>query len=85
MLSGMKMKSNLVTGPYRYLTSWRTPDDPSVGEFSYRIDTHGYPQLVTAQGKTILYRGGSWNGYHFTGVSWQRLHSLFNFSFLLTD
>ncbi|PNX54630.1 serine/threonine protein kinase, partial [Trifolium pratense] len=28
-LAGMKLKSNLVTGPYRYLTSWRNPEDPS--------------------------------------------------------
>jgi hypothetical protein len=84
-LAGMQLKSNLVTGPYRYLTSWRKPEDPSTGEFSYRIDTHGYPQLVTAKGATILYRGGSWNGLLFTGVPWQRLYRVFNFSAVITD
>ncbi|AES70324.2 S-locus lectin kinase family protein [Medicago truncatula] len=81
LLAGMKLKSNLVTGPYRYLTSWRTSEDPAVGEFSYRIDTHGFPQQVIAKGTTIMYRGGSWNGYEF----WQRINRVLNYSFVITD
>ncbi|RHN65849.1 putative protein kinase RLK-Pelle-DLSV family [Medicago truncatula] len=84
-LAGMKLKSNLVTGPYRYLTSWRNPDDPAEGECSYKIDTHGFPQLLTAKGAIILYRAGSWNGFLFTGVSWQRMHRVLNFSVMFTD
>jgi hypothetical protein len=84
-LAGMKLKSNLVTGPYRYLTSWRSSEDPAPGEFSYRIDTHGYPQQVTEKGATVLYRGGSWNGILFTGVSWLRKHRILNFSLVFTD
>ncbi|WJX30776.1 hypothetical protein P8452_19275 [Trifolium repens] len=83
LLAGMKLKSNLVTGPYRYLTSWRSPEDPAPGEFSYRIDIHGYPQQVTTKGATILYRGGSWNGILFTGVSWLRKHRILNFSLVV--
>jgi len=85
LLAGMELKSNLVTGPYRYLTSWRSSEDPADGEFSYRIDTHGFPQQVIAKGKTILYRGGSWNGYHFNGASWLRMHRVLNRSFVITD
>jgi hypothetical protein len=84
-LPGMKLKSNLVTGPYRYLTSWRSPQDPTEGECSYKIDTHGFPQLVTAKGAIFLYRAGSWNGFLFTGVFWQRLHRVMNFSVMFTD
>ncbi|CAK8564584.1 unnamed protein product [Lathyrus sativus] len=84
-LAGMKLKSNLVTGPYRYLTSWRNPEDPAEGECSYRIDTHGFPQLVTAKGAKFLYRAGSWNGFLFTGISWQRMHRVLNFSAVFTD
>ncbi|XP_058782623.1 G-type lectin S-receptor-like serine/threonine-protein kinase At4g27290 isoform X2 [Vicia villosa] len=84
-LAGMKLKSNLVTGPYKYLTSWRSPEDPAEGEYSYRIDTHGFPQLVTAKGATFLSRAGSWNGFLFTGVSWQRMHKFLNFSVVFTD
>ncbi|PNX80878.1 serine/threonine protein kinase, partial [Trifolium pratense] len=85
LLAGMKLKSNSVTGPYRYLTSWRSPEDPATGEYSYRIDMHGYPQLVTEKGSRILYRGGSWNGILFTGVPWQRLYRIYNFSAVITD
>ncbi|CAI8596027.1 unnamed protein product, partial [Vicia faba] len=86
-LAGMKLKSNLITGPYRYLTSWRSPEDPAEGECSYRIDSHGFPQLVTVKGGRFLYRIGSWDGFLFTGVSWHwhRLQSLFNFSVVFTD
>ncbi|GAU20887.1 hypothetical protein TSUD_120790 [Trifolium subterraneum] len=84
-LVGMQLKSNLVTGPYRYLTSWRSHEDPAAGEFSYRIDTHGYPQQVTGKGTRILYRAGSWNGILFTGVSWRRKHKILNFSVVFTN
>ncbi|XP_050882223.1 G-type lectin S-receptor-like serine/threonine-protein kinase At4g27290 isoform X2 [Lathyrus oleraceus] len=83
----MELKSNLVTGPYRYLTSWRSPEDPAEGECSYRIDSHGFPQLVTVKRGIFLYRIGSWDGFLFTGVSWHwhRLQSLFNFSVVFTN
>ncbi|GAU20885.1 hypothetical protein TSUD_120770 [Trifolium subterraneum] len=84
-LAGMQLKTNLVTGPYRYLTSWRNPEDPAEGECSYRIDAHGYPQLVTEKGARFLYRAGSWNGFLFTGVSWQRMHRILNFSVVFSD
>jgi hypothetical protein len=84
-LAGMKLKSNLVTGPYKYLTSWRNTEDPTEGEFSFKIDTHGYLQQVTTTGSRILYRGGSWNGILFTGVAWQRNNRILNFSVVFTD
>ncbi|WVZ00612.1 hypothetical protein V8G54_026681 [Vigna mungo] len=84
-LEGMKLKSDFVTGPYQYLTSWRNNDDPAEGEFSFMIDTKGYPQQVTTNGTTILYSTGPWNGYLFSGVSWDRTFSLLNFSMEFTN
>ncbi|RDX93746.1 G-type lectin S-receptor-like serine/threonine-protein kinase, partial [Mucuna pruriens] len=84
-LAGMKLKSNLVNGPYKYLTSWRDSDDPAEGEFSYRIAPQGFPQLVTTQGATIFYSAGPWNGYQCSGYSWSRMHRFLNFSLVLTD
>ncbi|XP_017424493.1 G-type lectin S-receptor-like serine/threonine-protein kinase At4g27290 [Vigna angularis] len=84
-LAGMKLKSDFVTGPYRYLTSWRDSDDPAEGEFSYMIDTKGFPQQVTTDGTTILYSTGPWNGYLFSGVSWDRMSRFLNFSFEFTN
>ncbi|CAJ2638948.1 unnamed protein product [Trifolium pratense] len=84
-LPEMKLKSNLITGPYKYLTCWRNPEDPAEGEFSFKIDSHGYLQQVTTNGARILYRGGSWNGNIFTGVAWQRNNRILNFSVVFTD
>ncbi|QCD95729.1 serine/threonine-protein kinase PBS1 [Vigna unguiculata] len=84
-LAGMKLKSDFVTGPYQYLTSWRDNEDPAEGEFYYKIDTRGFPQQVTTKGTTIFYSTGPWNGYLFSGVSWDRMHRFLNFSFELTN
>ncbi|CAJ2638955.1 unnamed protein product [Trifolium pratense] len=84
-LAGMKLKSNLVNGTYRSLTSWKSVEDPSLGEFSYHIDVHGFPQLVTTKGKTLFSRGGPWNGYAFGAISWLRNLKLFKFSLVFTD
>ncbi|WVZ00611.1 hypothetical protein V8G54_026680 [Vigna mungo] len=84
-LAGMKLKSDFVTGPYQYLTSWRDNEDPAEGDFSYKIDTKGFPQQVTTNGTTVLYSTGPWNGYLFSGVSWERMHRFLNFSFEFTD
>ncbi|KAL2337134.1 hypothetical protein Fmac_011580 [Flemingia macrophylla] len=84
-LAGMKLRTNLVTGPNRSLTSWKNQEDPGSGEFSYHIDAHGFPQLVTTKGTSFFNRAGSWNGYVFGGVSWQRIISLFSFSLVVSD
>ncbi|KAK2440107.1 G-type lectin S-receptor serine/threonine-protein kinase [Trifolium repens] len=84
-LAGMKLRTNLLNGPYMSLTSWKSVEDPSLGEFSYHIDFHGFPQLVTTKGENLYSRGGAWNGYAFGGVSWLRNLKLFNFSLVFTD
>ncbi|XP_016652619.1 PREDICTED: G-type lectin S-receptor-like serine/threonine-protein kinase At4g27290 [Prunus mume] len=66
-LPEMKLGWDLVTGLERYLSSWRSTDDPAPGEFSSRMDRHGFPQVVTMKGAKIMSRPGSWNGLHFTG------------------
>ena len=45
-LPGMKMEWNSVTGVDRYLTSWKSADDPAPGRFSFGIDHQGFPQIV---------------------------------------
>ncbi|KAF7822796.1 G-type lectin S-receptor-like serine/threonine-protein kinase [Senna tora] len=67
-LPGMKIGSNLRTGQYMALTSWKTMQDPTPGDYSLKIDTHGLPQLIVTQGSAIKYRAGSWNGLGFTGT-----------------
>jgi hypothetical protein len=84
-LAGMKLKTNLLNGPYRSLTSWRSVENPSLGEFSYHIDFHGFPQLVTTKGGNIYRRGPALNGNAFGVVSWLRNLKLLKFSLMLND
>ncbi|PQP99965.1 hypothetical protein Pyn_06219 [Prunus yedoensis var. nudiflora] len=46
LLPDMKISWNINTCSERYLTSWKSTDDPSTGNFSYKIDMKGLPQLV---------------------------------------
>ncbi|TXG67487.1 hypothetical protein EZV62_008762 [Acer yangbiense] len=50
LLPGMKLGWNLRTGFERYLTPWRSADDPSPVDFSFRLDIHGLPQIVITTG-----------------------------------
>ncbi|KAE9590663.1 hypothetical protein Lal_00023048 [Lupinus albus] len=85
LLPGMKLRSNLVSGDYKSLISWRDTQDPSTGLYSYHIDTKGLPQVVITKGGVLLFRPGSWNGNILSGISSKSLYKSFNFSFELTD
>ncbi|KAF9672898.1 hypothetical protein SADUNF_Sadunf11G0092300 [Salix dunnii] len=76
LILGMKLGSNFVTKMDRFLSSWRSAEDPSRGQYSFVIDTHGYPQLLLKSGNKTLYRAGSWNGIKF--VSDPRRKSISN-------
>ncbi|CAL5393165.1 unnamed protein product [Camellia sinensis] len=57
-LPDLKMGENNRTSRDQYLTSWKSVDDPSPGEFTYRVDNHGLPQLVVRMGSIKKYRSG---------------------------
>ncbi|KAL0308036.1 UNVERIFIED_CONTAM: G-type lectin S-receptor-like serine/threonine-protein kinase [Sesamum calycinum] len=67
-LPGIHLVDDPDTGQEKYLTAWRNPDDPSPGNFTYRIENQGLAELVIFQGTTKKYRSGQWNGLGFTGV-----------------
>ncbi|KAJ9551491.1 hypothetical protein OSB04_015536 [Centaurea solstitialis] len=68
LVAGMKMGKDLVTGVERYLTSWKSEDDPSVGDYTLSIDTKGYPQMIIQYASDIIFRAGPWNGLWFSGL-----------------
>uniref|UniRef100_A0A5B7BUW1 Receptor-like serine/threonine-protein kinase n=1 Tax=Davidia involucrata TaxID=16924 RepID=A0A5B7BUW1_DAVIN len=68
LLAGMRLGTGSELGLDRYLTSWKSPDDPSPGEFSYGIDARGLPQLVLSKGSVKKFRSGPWNGMGFSGI-----------------
>ncbi|RVW37250.1 G-type lectin S-receptor-like serine/threonine-protein kinase [Vitis vinifera] len=62
LLPGMKLGRNRVAGLDRYLSSWKSADDPSKGNFTYWIDPSGFPQLLLRNGLTVAFRPRPWNG-----------------------
>ncbi|KAL3850788.1 hypothetical protein ACJIZ3_012670 [Penstemon smallii] len=65
-LPGMKLTINPDSG----LTSWKTANDPSVGDFSYKIENQGLPEMVVSHGKGKRWRSGTWNGLYLSGGPW---------------
>ncbi|XP_049414232.1 G-type lectin S-receptor-like serine/threonine-protein kinase At4g27290 isoform X1 [Solanum stenotomum] len=65
-IPGMKLGRNLVTGMDWYMSSWKSIDDPSPGEYINRLDSHGYPQLFVWKNSTIVSSSGIWKGNAFT-------------------
>ncbi|KAL5737871.1 hypothetical protein ACOSP7_030632 [Xanthoceras sorbifolium] len=68
LLPGMKLGWDLKTGLQRYLTSWRSADDPSPGDFTFRLDIHVLPQMTMYRGSGKMTRTGPWNGVFFGGI-----------------
>lgn len=69
LLSGMKVGKDLWNGAEWYLTSWRSPEDPSPGAYRRKLDTSGLPDFLLLQGNDTIYRSGPWNGLSFSGVT----------------
>ncbi|KAM0063416.1 putative protein kinase RLK-Pelle-DLSV family [Helianthus debilis subsp. tardiflorus] len=85
LLPGMKLGWNLVTGIDRHFTSWKSDNDPALGEFSFSVDTRGYPQLILTEGREIRVRGGPWDGNRFTGVTSLKPNPFYNYTFVLNQ
>ncbi|KAG6634517.1 G-type lectin S-receptor-like serine/threonine-protein kinase At4g27290 isoform X1 [Carya illinoinensis] len=85
LLPEMKLGKNLVTGLERFLSSWKSIEDPAQGVFSVRIDPRGLPQFVVMEGAAIKYRVGPWNGLTFSGNPALRPNPIFNYTFVLNE
>ncbi|XP_059640902.1 G-type lectin S-receptor-like serine/threonine-protein kinase At1g11410 isoform X2 [Cornus florida] len=82
MLPSMKIGMNRRTGLNRFLTAWKSPDDPGIGECSYKMDLSGSPQMFLSKGSVRLWRTGPWNGFKWSGVPKMPSNFIFNFSFI---
>ncbi|XP_052210680.1 G-type lectin S-receptor-like serine/threonine-protein kinase RKS1 isoform X6 [Diospyros lotus] len=67
-LPKMKLGLDRKTGLDWFLTSWKSPDDPSAGEYSYRMDPKGLPRLVLLKGSTPRWQAGPWINNNFNGI-----------------
>jgi hypothetical protein len=85
LLLEMKLGWNLVTCLERFLSSWKSMDDPAQGAFSIRLDPCGLPQMVNMEGDSIKTRTGSWNGLRYTGYPQLRPNPVFEYEFVLNE
>ncbi|XP_061341170.1 G-type lectin S-receptor-like serine/threonine-protein kinase At4g27290 [Gastrolobium bilobum] len=84
-LSGMKLGWNLETGLERFLSSWKSEDDPAKGDYSIKLDLRGYPQIFRFKGSSIESRLGSWNGLTFTGYPTRLVAPKDRYEFVLNE
>ncbi|KAF8009578.1 hypothetical protein BT93_J0553 [Corymbia citriodora subsp. variegata] len=70
ILVGMIFGWNFRTGVEHYLTSWRSLDDPSPGEYTGRYKIDGLPRLeIVCNGSVKVYRSAPWNGVNLNDMS----------------
>ncbi|KAF8009503.1 hypothetical protein BT93_J0489 [Corymbia citriodora subsp. variegata] len=70
ILVGMTLGWNFRTGLEHYLTSWRSTDNPSPGDYTFRYKINSLPQLeISSNGSVKVYRTGPWNGVEFGALS----------------
>ncbi|GFP83945.1 g-type lectin s-receptor-like serine/threonine-protein kinase b120 [Phtheirospermum japonicum] len=82
-LPDMEVRINVRDGEKRVLSSWRSPTDPSPGNYSMGVDPRGPPQIVIWEGPNRRWRSGHWNGLIFTGVP--EMRAFYRFGFRLNE
>ncbi|KAJ8761883.1 hypothetical protein K2173_005594 [Erythroxylum novogranatense] len=81
LLPYMKLGLDKRTGLDRFLSSWKSKDDPGTGDIYLRIDPTGYPQLILYKGSQKWWRAGPWTGQRWSGVPEMNRNYFFNTSF----
>ena len=59
-LPNLKIGLNLKTGSNMFLTSWKSKGDPGTGNYSYKMNLNGSPQVFFYNGSTPYWRTGLW-------------------------
>ncbi|XP_057453087.1 G-type lectin S-receptor-like serine/threonine-protein kinase At4g27290 [Lotus japonicus] len=67
LMPGLKLGWNLEIGLQRFISSWKSADDPAEGEYAMKLDIRGYPQMIQFKGPDIDYRPGPWLGEFLAG------------------
>ncbi|KAK2978984.1 hypothetical protein RJ640_017548 [Escallonia rubra] len=82
MLPYMKLGLDRRTGLTRFLTSWKSGNDPGTGEYSFKMDPIGSPQFFLYRGSMRLWRTGPWNGIRWSGVPEMTPNFIFSISYV---
>uniref|UniRef100_A0A7N2LUC6 Uncharacterized protein n=1 Tax=Quercus lobata TaxID=97700 RepID=A0A7N2LUC6_QUELO len=68
-LPSMELGLDRKTGLNRILTSWKSKDDPGIGNFSFILNTNSSsPELFLYKGNILWWRSGHWNGIGWSGI-----------------
>ncbi|KAK1409575.1 hypothetical protein QVD17_36102 [Tagetes erecta] len=84
LLAGMKFGKDLVTGLDRYLTSWKSLDDPAPGPYVVWMDTNGYPQAFQRRGLVLKSRFGPWTSVRFSGFH-SKPNPIYTYDFVFNE
>ncbi|KAI9083661.1 hypothetical protein K1719_034362 [Acacia pycnantha] len=78
----MKFGANRQTGLYWFLTAWKSPDDPGLGNVTFKIDLRGYPQSFIYKNGGPLWRVGTWTGQRWSGIPQMTPNFIFNVTYV---
>ncbi|XP_057955657.1 uncharacterized protein LOC131149319 [Malania oleifera] len=84
-LPGMKFGYNRRTGTNWSFVSWRTPEDPRPGAYSFALDPQGTSQGFIFKESKVYWTSGTWNGGIFSLVPEMRLNHVYNFSYISNE
>ncbi|WJX44767.1 hypothetical protein P8452_31710 [Trifolium repens] len=84
-LEGMKLGRNLRNGHDWKLTSWKSPEDPSIGDVSWGLVLNDYPEYYMMNGSEKVFRIGPWNGLHFSALPEQVSNSFIHYEIVSND
>ncbi|KAK9084978.1 hypothetical protein Sjap_025389 [Stephania japonica] len=82
LIAGMKFGFNWKLGLNWSLTSWKSRDDPSNGDFVLILNTRGAPDGHIKNGSRVIWRTGPWNGRTWNGIPLMSTNFLFHYSFI---
>ncbi|KAK3424081.1 hypothetical protein EUGRSUZ_F00857 [Eucalyptus grandis] len=70
VLPGMKLGWDVNIGFERCLTSWKSKDDPSPGDYTFRLNINRLPRFeLVSLGSGKIYRTGPWYEIQYNGSS----------------
>ncbi|XP_022717013.1 G-type lectin S-receptor-like serine/threonine-protein kinase At4g27290 [Durio zibethinus] len=84
-IAGMKIGWDFRTGLDRYLSSWKSPDDPAAGRFTYRFELGGFPEVIVREGSAVRYRSGPYNGVRMSGMLEMQENPMYTYDFVFDD
>ncbi|XP_078158035.1 receptor-like serine/threonine-protein kinase SD1-7 isoform X2 [Carex rostrata] len=82
LIAGMELGKRLTTGFETVLSSWKSSNNPSKGNYTFKMDIEG-AEMVLRDHDQIRFRTGMWNGIYFSGLTQMLSYSdMFTFLFV---